>query len=162
MKSIKTIILDTTYVLPIFGFEVNISSKYREEIKQLWENGYDGFKFYLPSVCLIETLYKLLGEYRREQDYDVLDRYQMMLPTVLNSPVTIFNPELDSIASKIATIIRHAGHTDIMDCWIAASAVKLNGILLTEEKALPKILQNIIQTKDLILWSWNDFMNNII
>jgi len=136
MKNTNILVLDTTFVLPLFGIEVLLTPTFQEEIKELWTNGINGYKVYVPSTCLIETNFKLLSEYRKREDFGILDRYQLILPTVLNSPFKIFNPELNPKASLIAAKIRHSGHTDFMDCWIAASAMVLNGVLLSEERNL--------------------------
>lgn len=155
MKNINSIILDTTYVLPLFGIKIKLSLKFEEQIKILWKNGINEYKVFLPSVCLIETVFKLLNEYRKKNDFNILDRYQLILPTILNSPIDMFNPELNSKASLIASIIRHSGHMDFMDCWIAGAAVALEGILLTEDKDLEKVLRTIPETKTVTIWSWN-------
>ena len=155
MKNINSIILDTTYVLPLFGIKIELSLKFEEQIKLLWKNGINEYKVFLPSVCLIETVFKLLNEYRKKNDFNILDRYQLILPTILNSPIDMFNPELNSKASLIASLIRHSGHMDFMDCWIAGAAVALEGILLTEDKELEKVLRTIPETKTVIIWSWN-------
>ncbi len=91
-------------------------------------------------------MYKLLSEYRDDENFDILNRYQLVLPTVLNSPVLIYNPELDAKAGLIAAKIRHFGHPDIMECWIAASAAALNSALLTENKELKDILSLVLET----------------
>ena len=155
MKNINSIILDTTYVLPLFGIKIKLSLKFEEQIKILWKNGINEYKVFLPSVCLIETVFKLLNEYRKKNDFNILDRYQLILPTILNSPIDMFNPELNSKASLIASLIRHSGYMDFMDCWIAGAAVALEGILLTEDKDLEKVLRTIPETKTVIIWSWN-------
>ncbi|MCK4780806.1 MAG: PIN domain-containing protein [Candidatus Lokiarchaeota archaeon] len=154
MKNINSIILDTTYVLPLFGIKIELSLKFEEQIKILWKNGINEYKVFLPSVCLIETVFKLLNEYRKKNDFNILDRYQLILPTILNSPIDMFNPELNTKASLIASLIRHSGHLDFMDCWIAGAAVALEGILLTEDKELEKVLRAIPETKTVIIWSW--------
>ena len=158
MKNTNSIILDTTYVLPLFGIKMNIFESFKEELKQLWKNGIKDYDVYLPSTCLIESVYKLLNEYRKKKDKSILERYQMILPTILNSPIKIFHSELNTKASLIASIIRHSGHSDFMDCWIAGAAIALNGIFLTEDKELEKILKKIPETKSLIIWSWNTFV----
>ena len=61
----------------------------------------------------------------------------------------------------IASIIRHSGHPDFMDCWIAATAAVLNGILLSEDVELKKILKNIPETKNLSVSSWKEFKMKI-
>jgi predicted nucleic acid-binding protein len=162
MKNINSIILDTTYVLPLFGIKINLSQNFQEEIKLLWKNGIKEYNIFLPSICLIETIFKLLNEYRKQNDFAILDRYQLILPTVLNSPVNIFNPELNLKASLIASIIRHSGHLDFMDCLISGAAVALDGILLTEDKELEKVLKTIPETKAVIIWSWNELIARII
>lgn len=155
MKNIDSIILDTTFVLPLFGIKIDMTSKFQDEIKLLWKRGITGYNIYLPSTCLIETMFKLLNEYRKKNDFSILQRYQLILPTVLNSHVNIFNPELNTKASLIASIIRHSGHSDFMDCWIAGTAAALKGILITEDKELKKILKNVPETKLMIVWSWD-------
>ena len=46
-----------------------------------------------------------------------------------------------------------------MDCWIAASATVLKGVLLSEEKELNKVLISIPETKNLQIWSWLEYKN---
>ncbi len=162
MKNINSIILDTTYVLPLFGIKIDLSQNFQEEIKLLWKNGIKEYNIFLPSICLIETIFKLLNEYRKQNDFAILERYQLILPTVLNSPVNIFTPELNPKASLIASIIRHSGHLDFMDCWISGAAVALDGIFLTEDKELEKVLRTIPETKAVIIWSWNELIARII
>ena len=160
MKNINSIILDTTYVLPLFGIKIDTASKFQDEIKILWKNGLSGYSTYLPSTCLVETMFKLHSEYRKKNDIGILQRYQLILPTVLNSPIIIFNPELNTKASLIASIIRHSGHIDFMDCWIAGTAAALNGTLITEDTELKKIVKNIPETKLMIVWSWDNLFSN--
>ncbi len=161
MKTINSIILDTTYVLPLFGIKMDLSQDFQEKIKLLWKNGIKGYEIYLPSTCLIETIFKLLNEYKKKEDFSILERYQLILPTVLNYPIKIFNPELNPKASLIASIIRHSGHLDFMDCWIAGTAAALNGIFLTEDYELEKVLNSIPETKSVIIWSWNTVVTKI-
>lgn len=161
MKNIKPLILDTTFILPLFGIKIKIDDDFESDIKRVWKNEIDGYVVYLPSTCLIETVFKLLNVYKKTNDFNVLDRYQMILPTLLNLPIKIFNCELNPKASMIASVIRHYGHPDFMDCWIAATAAVLNGILLSEDVELKKILKNIPETKNLSVSSWKEFKMKI-
>lgn len=45
-----------------------------------------------------------------------------------------------------------------MDCWISGAAATLDGILLTEGKDLKKVLRTILETKAIIIWSWNELL----
>lgn len=161
MKNIKPLILDTTFILPLFGIKIKIDDDFESDIKRVWKNEIDGYVVYLPSTCLIETVFKLLNVYKKTNDFNVLDRYQMILPTLLNLPIKIFNCELNPKASMIASVIRHYGHPDFMDCWIAATAAVLNGIFLSEDVELKKILKNIPETKNLSVSSWKEFKMKI-
>jgi len=161
MKNINLIVLDTTYVLPLFGIKIEISPKFQDEIILLWKKGIKDYDVFLPSTCLIETFFKLLHEYRAKKDFSILERYQLILPTVLNSPIKIFNSELNPKASLFASIIRHSGHLDFMDCWIAGAAAALQGILLTEDKMLEKVLRGTPETKSVITWAWNTLETKI-
>ncbi|MFX0100094.1 MAG: PIN domain-containing protein [Candidatus Hodarchaeota archaeon] len=151
------IILDTTYVLPLFGVQVLHEPAFQEEMKVLWENGIKDCKIYLPSVCLVEVMYILNAEYRKKNDIDILNRYPLILPTVLNSPIEIFDSLQNIQANHVAMKIHHAGHPDLMDCWIAGSAAATKGILITEDGNLTAILKSIPETKNTTVLSWKLF-----
>ena len=158
----NNLILDTTYVLPLFGVDIDLTPNFKNELKNLWKHGIPGLKIFLPSVCLIETMYKLNREYRNKKDITILRRYPQILPTIITSKIVdIKHPQFNPTASKIAITLRQENLTDLMDCWIAASAVDLKGILLTEDKELKEILKKIPETKTIITWSWKDLQNNI-
>ena len=161
MMNTKSLILDTTFILPLFGIKIKIDDDFERDLKQVWKNEIKGYVVYLPSICLIEIIFKLLNVYKKTNDFSVLDRYQKILPTLLNLPINIFNCELNPKASMIASIIRHSGHPDFMDCWIAATAVALNGVFLSEDIELKNILKKIPETKDLVVSSWDDFKTKI-
>lgn len=116
------------------------------------------FHYHFKSL---KKAYKLLNEYRKKEELSILDRYQLIFPTVLNSPIKIFSTELNPKASLIAVKIRHSGHSDFMDCWIAASAAVLKSVFLTEDKELSTILPSISETIELTIWSWKDFRSKI-
>jgi len=161
MMNIKSLIIDTTYILPLFGIKIIELSNFKEISKELWSNGLKGYSIYLPSICLMEVLFKLTGEYRKSNDVSIINRYSIALPSILSSnSIKIFNPLINPEASRIAFNIRHAGHTDLMDCLIAASAVALRGIFLTEDDELSKKLMVMPETKDIIIWSWKDLVDN--
>lgn len=162
MKNIKPLILDTTFILPLFGIKLDLNQDFEEKCQVLWNNEVKGFKVYLPSVCLIETMYKLISEYKKQKKYNIIDRYQKILPTIIDLPIEVYNCEINPKASMVATQIRHNGHKDIMDCWIAGTASALKGILLTEDKELKSKLKQISETKNVIIWNWNDYLKQIL
>jgi len=159
MMNIKPLIIDTTYILPLFGIKIIELSNFKKISKVLWSDGLKGYSLYLPSICLMEVMFKLTGENRKSNDVNILNRYVIALPSILSSKsVKIFNPLLNPEASRIAINIRHAGHTDLMDCLIAASAVALKGIFLTEDNKLSKAIKIIPENKDIAIWTWEDLI----
>lgn len=161
MKNIRPIILDTTYILPLFGVSIIELNNYKKIAQQLWNEGIEGFNFILPTTCLMEALFKLTSEYRKSNDISILNRYSTALPSIKASEhVLIYDPLLNFDASQIAIKIRHEGHSDLMDCLIAATAVALKGIFLTQEEELRDLLPQIPETSKLIIWSWKEFVKN--
>lgn len=160
MMNIKPLVLDTTYILPLFGIKIIELSNYKKISEKLLKNGIEGYKLYLPSICLLEVMFKLNGEYRKSKDVNILNRYSVALPSILTSKsIEILYPLLDPEVNRISIHIRHAGHIDLMDCLIAASATSLKGILLSEDVELSKTLKVIPETKDVPIWSWDDLIS---
>jgi len=150
-----SLLLDTTYVLPFFGIEINLDSSFREEIKQLWKKGVKNYNIYLTSASIIESVYKLNREYRNLKDPEILERYPTVLPTIIRSKIVkIIDPFLNPVIAEICMKIRSFGHKDLMDCWIAASAIGLNAIFLTEDEELKNVLKNISEFKMKKIIDW--------
>lgn len=151
----RVLVLDTTYALPLFKIDVDLGAGSRDALQSLWSSGFPGFRVYLPSVCLIECVYKLVRLARTREDPRVLTTYATHLPSVLLSPVvTIFNAWLDPATSEIAMNLRASGHPDLMDCWIAASACALEGILVSEDAPLARAMAGIPATRTTPVWTW--------
>jgi hypothetical protein len=155
MTNPAAIVFDTTYILPAFGVEVNMSSTFNDELIMAWEQGIPEHSIYLPSVCLIEASYKLIREFKHSGDLNILDRYSVALPTFLQSSnITIVHPQMDPVATDVAMKLRGAGHEDMMDCWIAGCAASLNGILLTEDSILVEKMGTLPATSGIQCWTW--------
>ena len=149
------LLLDTTYVLPLFGIDINLDDSFREEIKQLWKKGVKNYNIYLSSASIIESVYKLNREYRNSEDPEILNRYHTVLPTIIRSKnVKIIDSFLNPVIAETSMKIRNYGHKDLMDCWIAASAIGMNAFLLTEDKELKSLLRknSELKIKKIIDW----------
>ncbi len=153
------LILDTAFVLPLFEIDVDTLDGYKAQFQDLWTLGLKGYKLMIPSTCLLESFYKLNRETRRSKDITILHRFPSNLPAILNSSiVSIIVPELNPIICELAVKIRQAGHPDSLDCLIAACAVGLGGIFLTEDRDLPKIMQQIPETQSTPIWNWKQIL----
>lgn len=53
MKKINKIVLDTTYVLPLFGIKIKINPNFYEKLKMVWAGNLKDFDLYISSVSLI-------------------------------------------------------------------------------------------------------------
>ena len=161
MKNNK-IILDTTYVLPLFGVQIDISPTFLDEVKSIWKTGLIGYQLYLPSPCLIEVIYKLNREFRKNKRSEALDRYSLVLPTVIRSKVVeISQSFLNPTICKTALNIRKAGHRDLMDCMIGATATSLRGLLITEDDELGKIMGKLEETRGTPKFTWKEFHQSV-
>ena len=156
-------VLDTTYVLPLFGILIDKKTIRAEDIAHLWRDGTERFSLVLPTPCLLEVVYKLNRLYRKEAKPEILVRYTAVLPSVItNEHVSIFDPYQDIQASRLAFNLREKGHTDLNDCFIAGVAMKLGGILVTEDEALSKAVRPFTTTNRLEVLDWEAFFGKIL
>jgi predicted nucleic-acid-binding protein len=154
----KIVVLDTTYVLPLFGIDIIIGESFKQNITKLWDTGVKRFDFYLPSVCLIETLYKLTAVYRKMKEKSVIKRYSVALPTVItNKHVNIINPYLQPEIVELALKISLANHKDLFDCLIGATALIKADILITEDKELNKKIHEEFTQYPIQIMDWKEF-----
>nr|MDO8083551.1 PIN domain-containing protein [Candidatus Sigynarchaeum springense]MDO8117855.1 PIN domain-containing protein [Candidatus Sigynarchaeota archaeon] len=153
MESRRFLVLDTTYALPLFGIDVEelASSKSGENpLERLWSRGIPGFDLVLPTTCLLEILFKLNREYKKQQDASILARYEIGFPTVKESKVVrLLDPLTSPACVAMVSKVRLAGHEDLLDCLIASCAISKKGVLLTEDDDLVRLLvENQFMSKD--------------
>jgi len=152
------LLLDTTYVLPLFGVNIDLDTDFREEIKQLWKKGVNNYNIYLSSSSINESVYKLNREYRNSEDPEILNRYHVVLPTIIRSKIVkIIDPFLNPVIAESSMKIRGFGHKDLMDCWIAATAIQVGGLFLTEDKELRALLNKYPELKMNKILDWKKF-----
>ena len=157
-----SLLLDTTYILPLFGIGINLDGDFREEIKQLWKKGVKNYNIYLSSASIIESVCKLNREYRNSEDPEILNRYHVVLPTIIRSKIVkIIDPFLNPVIAESSMKIREFGHKDLMDCWIAASAIGINAIFLTEDNELKILLKKISELKMNKIMDWKIFRREL-
>lgn len=163
MTEPQVAVLDTTYVLPLFGIDVELGPGFKDALRSLWNHGIRGHKLVLPTVCLVEVGYKLNKEFRVRGDRRILDRYPTILPTITRSGVVhLHDPHLDQAASSAAMEIRAAGHPDLLDCWIAGSAIALGGSLVTEDDALEDAVRSLPAYTKVTIHNWRSFQGTAV
>lgn len=153
----QEVVLDTTYILPLLGLEVNLDEKELLQLQSLWAKGHPNFNFYITSISLMEIQYQLNGIYRNTNDISIFKDYSDFLLMLNNSKIiSLINPQKNYLASDIFIDIRGTGHKDLMDCWILASAASLGGIFLTEDSTLKKRIKKhgSERIKQVPFWNW--------
>lgn len=157
------IILDTTYVLPLFGVKIDLHDKFIDEIKELYLNNLKNYSIIIPSVCLIEVMYKLNREFRSTKNQEIFKRYSNVLPSITkHDSITIFNPYLDQLSSNYALMLRQKGHSDLMDCLIASTAWRFESTLISEDSTLKRLILSLEPKYQVKIINWDEFSNMIM
>jgi len=135
MRNDLAIVLDTTYILPIFNIEVDV---FRKKDFNILIN--ISARKMLPSQLIIEAkwvLYSLVRKGRiRDVDgalKDFSDGLRFLMYRNFLSIVNLLDPEIDLLEGKIYKI---CGVKDYFDRIILATAKFYDAILLTEDKDL--------------------------
>ncbi|MFQ6120974.1 MAG: hypothetical protein ACE5KE_13955 [Methanosarcinales archaeon] len=95
------ITLDTTYILPLFGIEINIPN-FKEEFKELLSSDYGIF---INFVSIIEAKWKILKEmkYQAEKSEELKQRFKEGLLSITKSgrfEMVLYDIDIDDIATK--------------------------------------------------------------
>ena len=62
----KGLLLDTSFILPIFGIDVSFGKNFRNDVKSLLKYGINNHRIIVSSISLIEVMFKLNREYRKQ------------------------------------------------------------------------------------------------
>ena len=132
----KKVLLDTTYILPLLGIEIDIPNL-REKIIFLAKN----FKLMLNSLSILEAKWKILKLAKKEPS--ILESFSEGLLFLTKGEVFEIIPFYTYEVDLIATTL-HKYHKDYIDCSILASAYINADTFITEEKnKMQKLLEQI-------------------
>ncbi len=132
----RILLLDTTYILPLLGIDVEIKGLKDDFTKVL-----EKYEVYYNPISLIET--KFIALQLLKDGIDVLEDYKIGLSRVLledrlkQTPLT--NPEIETIADKL---LIDKNVKDYFDRMIYATAVALELSLVTEDRELIRLANN--------------------
>lgn len=134
------ILLDTTYFLPIFGIDIELSKD--EEI--ILQKVIDKLSPMINSLSLFEAKWKIL--YFSRNNRQLLDRYYKFLKfiTLTNKikVIPFYKPEIDELATKLYKL-----HKDYIDCSILAAAIMTADVLLTEDSIIKDLEKTLKKQK---------------
>ena len=131
------VLLDSTYLLPSFGIEVEgLSDEHIRTLREAWSKRL--VCFYCLSVVWVEVIGKVCRE-ARKSGLEITNVIDMAIKSLLESGVYKWvNPTSDAI--KLAFKLRLAGHKDVIDNLLYATSITRNMIFLTMDKALKDFL----------------------
>ncbi|MFQ6126373.1 MAG: hypothetical protein ACE5R6_17445 [Candidatus Heimdallarchaeota archaeon] len=156
-----TFILDTTYILPFFGIDIDVPGLKRD-METLLTKKKRKIRFVVSSCSMIEAKWIVLSEYRKTRNPEVLDRYmEASLSLIWGKQVQLHHSFLDESTNSIADRLWILGHQDLMDCWIAGSAAALNGTLITEDDVLKAIMRECSETREIKTFTWDEFLRTL-
>ncbi|MHA2278252.1 MAG: PIN domain-containing protein [Candidatus Kariarchaeaceae archaeon] len=159
----QNLLLDTSFILPVFGVDVSFSKNFRTEVKSLLKHGLGKYKLSISSISFIEVLFKLNREFRIQNDISILKRYSVIVPTITHSSIlSIIHSHLIPRIIQISNEIRGLGHPDLFDCLISATAIENNAAFLTEDKSLIAILKGNEEKLGIRTIRWRDIKESIV
>ncbi|MBS7612517.1 hypothetical protein KEJ27_10040 [Candidatus Bathyarchaeota archaeon] len=147
-SSAINVLLDSTYVLPSFGIEVEGLTV--EHIARLREAGVKGrVKFHCLSVIWVEVIGKICREKER-LGTDIDHVIEIAVKSLLESGFyNWLTPTSEAV--KLAFKLRMLGHRDNIDNLIYATSAESNMLLLTMDEDFKKFLsQNNFKVNNLV------------
>ena len=133
------LVLDTTYLLPIFGVSIKLP-----RFKELFPKILSRYRVLYNPVSIIEAKWIVLGLSRGKQERSLaLARYRRGLKTLLLGKrliqTVLTSPEIEEVADELLIA---AGLQDYFDRIIYATAAIRDAILLTEDQELHQAARN--------------------
>ncbi len=119
--------------MPLFGLDVSIKGY---DIKQLFNHE----QLFLSNISLLEIKFLLAREFRKKNNITILNRYETVLPTLVNHQnITVIDSLTEPIINSYSNILFANGHSDMFDCLIVATAMFLDTYLLSEDEKIHQI-----------------------
>ena len=148
----EELVLDTTYLLPIFGISVKL-----EGFEELFPELLARYTVLYNPVSLVEAKWIVLKLAKREprRRSTLLKRFRMGLEALLRDErlgqTELTNPDIEEVADLLLT---RAGIADYFDRLIYATATSRGSFLLTEDEELAKAARrgDLPAPKRMIKW----------
>jgi len=153
------ILLDTTYLLPIFGININFQG-YENYFPKILTK----FNVFYNPISIIEAKWIVLSitkHYGKEERSRRLARFRIGLHSLLwdrrISPTPLTNPDIEEFADRL---LIELNLKDFFDRIIYSTAKYYDAILLTEDKTLLKIARST-SNYSLRAVNWKSLIKNL-
>jgi predicted nucleic acid-binding protein len=144
---LNRILLDTSYLLPLFGIDVEIDG-----LKENFPKVLKRFEVYYSPISLIKTKFIILRLLK--EGINLLEDYRVGLDSILAEdllkPTLLTNSEIEDVADKL---LIDKGLKDYFDRMIYATAVVFKLALVTEDRKLTELASNY-SLKPPKVYSW--------
>jgi len=147
----EVVLLDTTYLLPVFGVYVRLKG-----YEELFSKILDKFTVMYNPASLIEAKWIVLGLARslKSRGRALLELYRRGLTAILNderlTPTELTNPDIEEVADRLLEL----GVRDYFDRMIYATSTCYNAILLTEDEELMRVFSLHDKPKPRAVLNW--------
>jgi hypothetical protein len=130
------LLLDTTYLLPIFGLKVDL-----EDFEIIFPELLATRSISFNPIALVESKWIVLKLIRKNPSTKniLLEAYRLGLKTLKEDHRLRQTALTDETIEEIADKLYHEGLKDYFDRLIYATAVRTNSSLLTEDEELHKL-----------------------
>jgi len=151
---LNRILLDTSYLLPFFGVDVEI-----EGLKENFLRVLERCEVYYSPISLIEA--KFIALQLLKDGINLLDDYRIGLIRISAEdclrPTPLTTPEIEEIADKL---LIDENVKDYFDRMIYATAVAFKLVLITEDRKLTELANNYTMRPPGV-YSWKTLYQNI-
>lgn len=154
------ILLDTTYILPIFGINIGLKN-FETHFPVLLTTSH---VLYTPlSIVEAKWVVLRLARKRPAQRKDLLETYRKGLSTLLGEgrliQTTFTKPEIEEIAD---VLLIDTGIRDYFDRLIYATSIYYNAVLMTEDQELVNLTNVNHLPKPIDVINWNNTVQELI
>ncbi len=150
----EELVLDTTYLLPVFGISVGL-----EGFRELFPKLLARYVVLYNPVSLVEAKWIVLKLVKKEPQKreQLLERFRMGLEALLRDErlgqTELTDPEVERVADLLMTQARVA---DYFDRLIYATAASRKSILLTEDEELIRVARSGLLPAPKRVVRWDD------
>jgi len=149
-------LLDSTYLMPFFGINVDIPN-IKTDMAKILSQGSE--KLFVTSCSLIEAKWKAIRNYLKSGDKSYLERANEAFDSFhQNRYIKLIDAWFIIDASKWADQLLIEGHQDYMDCWIAGTAMARNLVLVSEDQPLYELIKRVKSWKSFTCITWKEFV----
>ncbi|MEM3085257.1 MAG: PIN domain-containing protein [Nitrososphaerales archaeon] len=145
-------VFDTTYFLPAFGLRIDIDSS-ENIINAIERFNNRGNTLIVSDITPLEGFLKAFSIAEKQRNETGKNRAREGFLSMVNDPlITIVSHQQRTVFEEAFKI--RMRHKDVFDCFVFATAVAENVLLVTEDESSSKHVKNVIR--------WTNFIRKYV